>query len=286
MSYPVSLTVVPQIANRNRLTNAFRLLLALPHIILVGAIAGELWSAGSHSILSIGGTTGILGAVASLLAIISWFTIVLSGEHVQGIREITMLVLRWRARAIGYVMLLVDEYPPFGDGPYPVTLTIVDPPPRRPQPFDGRLPAAARDSPRDRAVFRGVLLVGPHDHRLVRDSADRPIPGRPDPARDRRDALGAARRGLPAAARGRVPAVFIRLEGLSHPATSARLKPSRYTESNRRKPERYTESNRRKPERYTESNRRKPERYTESELAEARAASPILKSDAAGAGER
>jgi hypothetical protein len=147
MSYPVSLAVVPQIANRNRLTTAFRLLLALPHIILVGAIAGELWSAGSHSVLSIGGTTGILGAVASLLAIISWFTIVLSGEHVQGIREITMLILRWRARAISYVMLLVDEYPPFGDGPYPVTLTIVDPPP------------AARN--RLTVGFR-LLLVIPH----------------------------------------------------------------------------------------------------------------------------
>jgi hypothetical protein len=127
MAYPVSITVVPQMANRNRLTTAFRLILALPHIILVGGIAGELWSAGSHSILSIGGTTGILGAVISLLAVLSWFTIVLSGQHVQGIREITMLVLRWRARAFAYVMLLVDDYPPFGDGPYPVTLTVVDP---------------------------------------------------------------------------------------------------------------------------------------------------------------
>jgi hypothetical protein len=128
MPYPVAITVVPQLANRKRMTTAFRLILALPHILLVGGIAGELWSASSHSILSIGGTTGLLGAVVSLLAIVSWFTVVLSGQHVEGIREITTWVVRWRARAIAYVMLLVDDYPPFGDGPYPVTLTIVDPP--------------------------------------------------------------------------------------------------------------------------------------------------------------
>ncbi len=129
MAYPVSLTVAPQIANRNRLTTAFRLILALPHLIIVGGAAGTVWSASSHSILSIGGSTGLLGALVSLLAIVSWFTILLSGQHVQGIREITLLVLRWRARTTAYVMLLVDEYPPFGDGAYPVTLTVVDPPP-------------------------------------------------------------------------------------------------------------------------------------------------------------
>jgi hypothetical protein len=129
VAYPVSLTVVPDLGQRNRLTTAFRLILALPHIILVGFSAGALWSAGSHSIFSIGGTTGILGAIITVLAVVSWFTIVLSGQHVQGIREITLLVLRWRARVIAYVMLLVDSYPPFGDGPYPVTLTVVDPPP-------------------------------------------------------------------------------------------------------------------------------------------------------------
>jgi len=128
MAYPVALSVVPQIANRNRLTTVFRLILALPHILLVGGVMGELWSASSHSIVSIGGSTGVLGAIVFLLSIVSWLTIVLSGEHVQGIREITMLVLRWRARAIAYTMLFVDEYPPFGDGPYPVTLTVVDPP--------------------------------------------------------------------------------------------------------------------------------------------------------------
>ena len=38
MAYPVSITVEPQLADRNRLTTAFRLILAIPHLILVGGV--------------------------------------------------------------------------------------------------------------------------------------------------------------------------------------------------------------------------------------------------------
>jgi hypothetical protein len=130
MAYPISVAVVPQTANRNRLTTAFRLILALPHLILVGGVVTSVWSLGSNNdALSLSGNTGILGAIAWLLAIVSWFTIVLSGRHVEGVREFTRFVVRWRARSIAYSMLLVDDYPPFGDGPYRVTVEIVDPPP-------------------------------------------------------------------------------------------------------------------------------------------------------------
>jgi hypothetical protein len=129
MRYPVSVSVVPQVATRNRLTTAFRLVLALPHLILVGGIITTIWTLQSNESLTIGGNTGILGAIVWLLAIVSWFTILLSGQHVEGIREFTRFVVRWRARSAAYVMLLVDNYPPFGDGPYPVTVDIVDPPP-------------------------------------------------------------------------------------------------------------------------------------------------------------
>jgi Domain of unknown function (DUF4389) len=125
---------------------AFRLVLALPHLILVGGVVTSVWSLGSNDLVSLSGNTGILGAIAWVLAIVSWFTIVLSGEHVAGIREFTMFVLRWRARSIAYSMLLVDDYPPFGDAPYPVSLTIVDPP-----------------GPRNRlTVGLRMLLVIPH----------------------------------------------------------------------------------------------------------------------------
>ena len=146
MSYPVAVSIAPPIANRDKLTTAFRLILALPHLILVGGVATSVMSLRSNEAVSLSGNTGILGAIAWMLAMVSWLTIVLSGQHVAGIREFTMFVLRWRARSIAYSMLLVDDYPPFGDAAYPVSLTIVDPP-----------------GPRDRlTVGLRLLLVIPH----------------------------------------------------------------------------------------------------------------------------
>ena len=146
VGYPVSVAAAPQIADRDRLTTAFRILLALPHIILVGGAGSTALSIGSGSEISAGGNAGILGAIASVLAIVSWFTIVFSGRHVEGIREFTRFVLRWRARSIAYSMLLVDTYPPFGDGEYPVTVRIMEP-----------------AGPRDRlSVGLRLLLVVPH----------------------------------------------------------------------------------------------------------------------------
>jgi len=144
--YPVAVSIAPQMTSRDRLTTAFRLVLALPHLILVGGVVTTVWSLGSNDLVSLAGNTGILGAIAWALAVVSWFTIVLSGEHVAGIREFTKFVLRWRTRSIAYSMLLVDEYPPFGDGPYPVSLAIEDPPGPR-----NRLTVALR-----------LLLVIPH----------------------------------------------------------------------------------------------------------------------------
>jgi hypothetical protein len=124
MSYPVSVGVEPLYANRNRLTTAFRLILAIPHLILVGGIGFGL---ASRSRASVGGESGLLGAVAFFLAIISWFTIVIGGQHIVGIRQFTNFYLRWRVRALAYLMLLEDCYPPFGDAPYPASVTVVDP---------------------------------------------------------------------------------------------------------------------------------------------------------------
>src|SRR5215471_9831242 len=126
MSYPVSVTVEPHLEGRNRLTTAFRLILAIPHLILVGGVGIGI---ASHrdSGTTIGGEGGLLGAVAFFLAIVSWFTIVIGGTHIAGIRQFTAFYLRWRVRALAYFMLLLDPYPPFGDAPYPAALEIVDP---------------------------------------------------------------------------------------------------------------------------------------------------------------
>lgn len=117
MSYPVSLVIEAPVGARNRLTVALRALLAIPHAILVGPI---YWS------LRTGGV-GLLGAAAYVLAIVSWFTLLVTGNHPAGIRDFTMYYLRWRVRAVAYMALFVDLYPPFGDAPYPVTIQIAAP---------------------------------------------------------------------------------------------------------------------------------------------------------------
>ncbi len=145
MPYPVDIRVEPALVNRNRLTTAFRLVLAIPHLILVGGVGIGLASRSGRT-TTVGGEGGLLGAVAVFLAIVSWFTIVFAGTHIVGIRQFTSFYLRWRVRALAYFMLLEDVYPPFGDAPYPASIDIVDP-----------------TGPRDRlTVGLRILLVIPH----------------------------------------------------------------------------------------------------------------------------
>jgi hypothetical protein len=145
MSYPVTISVVPPPQPRNRLTTAFRFFLAIPHLLLVGG-AGIAVAHQRDNRTIVGGEGGLLGALAILLAIVSWFTIVFTGTHFSGIRQFTAFYLRWRARAISYLMLLEDAYPPFGDAPYPTSFEIVDP-----------------AEPRDRlTVGLRLILILPH----------------------------------------------------------------------------------------------------------------------------
>lgn len=115
--YPVSVTVDPVAAGHNRLTTLFRPILAIPHMILVGP-GGWI-----HRLDS----AGLLGAAAYVLAIVNWFSILISGEPIKGIRDFQLYYLRWRTRALAYMGLFVDAYPPFGDGPYPAEVGVKEP---------------------------------------------------------------------------------------------------------------------------------------------------------------
>jgi hypothetical protein len=112
MSYPVSYEVEPQAEERNRLTVAFRIILAIPHVLLVGGPGIGISTAGER--------TGVLGLVAGVAAVINWFIIVFTGKANADLMSLQQFYLRWRARALAYEALLRDEYPPFGDAPYPV----------------------------------------------------------------------------------------------------------------------------------------------------------------------
>lgn len=116
--YPVSFDVQPQLTGRNRATTFFRVILGIPHIIIVGGFT----SIG----FGIGGLrgSGALAGAAFSMAVVAWFAIVFTGEQPRGLWEFADYYMRWLVRASAYLALLRDDYPPFGDGPYPTTLRI------------------------------------------------------------------------------------------------------------------------------------------------------------------
>ena len=147
-AHPVDVRVQPATGERDRLTTAFRLILAVPHLLLVGAPAAFFlsWTAGSDGsgIEWTGG--GALGALAAVCALIAWFAILFTGRYPDGLRNLMTLYLRWRVRAVAYTALLRDEYPPFGDAPYPAELVLEIP-----------------QGPRDRvSVGFRIILAIPH----------------------------------------------------------------------------------------------------------------------------
>ncbi len=88
--YPVAYDVEPPLHDRNRLTVFFRIILAIPHLVLVGGpgfaigSGGWLWHAGGHAhgVWGFGwGSHGILGAAAGLMAFIAWFAILFTGSY-------------------------------------------------------------------------------------------------------------------------------------------------------------------------------------------------------------
>ena len=114
-TYPLAFDVTPPEGPRNRLTTAVRFILAIPHMLLVGG-PGVGWGMNN--------STGVLGGVAAIVSVIAWFAILFTGTFPRGLWDLGHMYMRWRARAIAYMALLRDEYPPFGDDVYPVEFQL------------------------------------------------------------------------------------------------------------------------------------------------------------------
>lgn len=147
---PVDIILPHADAPRNRMTVAFRPILAIPHLLIVGApmalALGWGWQTEPGGTHEWSATGGVFGAVAAVTAMISWFAILFTGNHPEGLRGLAEYYLRWRVRATAYVALLRDEYPPFGDAPYPASLVL-----------------APADMPRDKvSVGFRLILILPH----------------------------------------------------------------------------------------------------------------------------
>ena len=100
---PVLVAVAPP-ARQSRITVAFRLLLAIPHLIVLY----------------------VLGVVGGVLLVIGWFAALFTGQLPPFCASFLTGYLRWYFRVAAYLLLLTDVYPPFtlDDSGYPVRLAV------------------------------------------------------------------------------------------------------------------------------------------------------------------
>lgn len=96
------------VERRSRVTTFFRLLLAVPHFVVLFVYAIVAWVA----------------------LVVAWFALVITGRYPQGLYDFMSGYLRYVTAVYGYASLLTDEYPPFGPAQtdtYPVHMSIGPP---------------------------------------------------------------------------------------------------------------------------------------------------------------
>lgn len=92
--YPVDLRI-DAAAPQSRLTIFFRLLLAIPAFVL----------------------TYVFRMVNNIVAILGWFYSLVMGRMHQGMRDISLWMLRYEAQTYAYAMLLTSRYPSLENAP-------------------------------------------------------------------------------------------------------------------------------------------------------------------------
>jgi len=90
-SYPVRFAGEAQPEGRNRLTVFFRVIMIIPHAIILY----------------------FLQIAAEVVIFIAWFAALFTGSVPAGMHNFVAGFLRWYMRYYAYAALLTDEYPPF-----------------------------------------------------------------------------------------------------------------------------------------------------------------------------
>jgi hypothetical protein len=90
-AYPLRFVGSGTTDGRNRLTTFFRVILAIPHLIIVG----------------------VIGYVIGVVGFIAWIIALFTGSVPAGLHSFIAGYVRWNTRTAAYLLLLTDEYPPF-----------------------------------------------------------------------------------------------------------------------------------------------------------------------------
>ncbi|HEU5108796.1 MAG TPA: DUF4389 domain-containing protein [Micromonosporaceae bacterium] len=157
--YPAGLTVEPP----RRLPRWLPLvawLLALPHLLILAAMAGAAWVAWEAPGADQGGVVAL--SVIGVAVLIAAVALLFTGRYPTGLYDLLAGLSRWWLRVVAYVTLLTGAYPPF------------------------RLDQGEREPAPD--PDRGPVVAGPDPvHPFMPATATRPDP--PGPARSDRTAV-------------------------------------------------------------------------------------------------
>ena len=116
--YPVDVEIDPPV-RQGRWGGLFRLVLALPAIVLATVLGGSIapgssgqgsWP-GSTEEESFAWTAWDFGGAAAAAAFLAWFAIVVRGRAPRGLRDLTAYALGYGAQAGSYLLLLTPRYP-------------------------------------------------------------------------------------------------------------------------------------------------------------------------------
>ena len=140
--YPVDLEIDSPV-RQGRWGGFFRLVLALPALVLAAALGGGFatgssgqgsWTA-SNSEESLWLSASSVGGAAAVAALLAWFAILARGRSPRGLRDLIAFALGYAAQAGGYLFLLTPRYPnsdpaqaePYAELPeHPVRLVVTD----------------------------------------------------------------------------------------------------------------------------------------------------------------
>ncbi len=146
--YPIDLEIDPP-ERQNRWSVAFRIVLAVPAMLLVAVLAGY----GANIYSALNSRLG-LSTLLSMAAFLGWFSALARGRMPRGLRDLAAYGLSYGAQLWAYLLLLTDRYP--SSDP----LTAIGPLPVRNRPV--RIEAGG-DLRRSRlTVFFRPLLALPH----------------------------------------------------------------------------------------------------------------------------
>jgi hypothetical protein len=90
-AYPVSIEIHDPVGTRDSLGIAIRILLGIPHVLVLAVL--------------------LVGWLVT--TVIAWFAILFSGRYPASLYPFGAGVMQWALRVEAYMLLLVDEYPPF-----------------------------------------------------------------------------------------------------------------------------------------------------------------------------